>query len=216
MLRRLDRIVALDPGRPEIADDRRQIRDVTRQVAFDPGRWTPERAAHVATLFDGLAPGWNERPAAGRLEAVDDALARGGPFPAGPALEVGAGTGQISGRLATRLTPLVSVDLSAAMLALAPAALRRIRADASSLPVASGSVAVVALVNMFLFPTEVDRVLAPRGLLLWVNTQGEDTPIYLPAEDVAAALPGDWDGVASQAGWGTWSTFRRAAPPAPA
>ena len=201
----------LDPGRPEIADDRRFIREVTRQVAFEPGTWTPERAAQVAALFDGLAPSWHERPGAGRHEAVDDALARGGPFPAGPALEVGAGTGMISALLATRLMPLVSVDLSAAMLAVAPPALLRVQADASSLPVAGGSMAVVALVNMFLFPAEVDRVLAPDGVLLWVNTRGDATPIYLSAEDVATALPGEWDGVAAEAGWGTWSTFRRAA-----
>ncbi|MGI8684459.1 MAG: hypothetical protein ACR2MO_05120, partial [Acidimicrobiales bacterium] len=87
----------------------------------------------------------------------------------------------------------------------------RLRADSSTLPVRHGAAAVVALVNMFLFPAEVDRVLAPDGVLLWVNTLGDATPIHLPATDVQAALPGDWDGVAADAGWGTWATFRRAA-----
>lgn len=212
MLRFLPRIVAAEPGRPELADDRRPIREVTRQVAFDPGGWSPERAARVAELFDGLAPAWHERPAAGRFEAVDDALARGGPFPAGPCLEVGSGTGLVTPRLAARFSPLVSMDLSPGMLALAPPGTLRARADASALPVPDGRAAVVILVNMFLFPPEVARVLAPDGVLVWVNTLGDATPIHLPAGDVASTLPRAWDGVAADAGWGTWATFRRAAP----
>ncbi|MGI8685410.1 MAG: methyltransferase domain-containing protein, partial [Acidimicrobiales bacterium] len=159
----LPRTVPAEPGRPELADDRRPIREVTRQIAFDPGGWSPERAVHVAAMFDGLAPSWHERPAAGRYEAVDDALARGGPFPPGPCLEIGSGTGLVTPRLAARFSPLVSMDLSPGMLALAPAGTFRLRADSSTLPVRHGAAAVVALVNMFLFPAEVDRVLAPDG-----------------------------------------------------
>ncbi|HEX2700111.1 MAG TPA: class I SAM-dependent methyltransferase [Acidimicrobiales bacterium] len=213
MLRPLPRLVPADPGRPDLADDRRPIREVTRQVAFEPGGWFPERAARVAALFDDLAPGWNERPSAGRFEAVDDALARGGPFPAGTSLEVGSGTGVVTSRLAEHLSPLVAVDLSAGMLAHAPTRTMRVRADASALPVAAGTAAVVALVNMFLFPHEVARVLVPHGVLLWVNTLGDATPIHLSASDVEAALPGGWDGVHSSAGWGTWAAFRRASAP---
>jgi hypothetical protein len=46
---------------------------------------------------------------------------------------------------------------------------------------------------------------------MWVNTSGDQTPIYLPAEDVVASLPGQWDAVAAEAGWGTWVVVRRAA-----
>lgn len=212
MLRTLPRIHPAEPGRPELTDDRRPIREITRQVAFEPDRWTPERAANVAALFDSLAPVWEERPATGRLEAVGDALARGGPFPSGPCLELGSGTGLISDLLRAHFSPVVSMDLAAGMLALAPPANLRTQADASALPVPDGAVAVVALVNMFLFPAEVDRVLAPDGVLLWVNSSGDATPIYLPAADVIAALPGDWDAVASEAGWGSWATLRRAPP----
>lgn len=211
MLRSLPCVVPPEPGRPEMADDRRPIREVTRQIAFEPGGWTRDRAAQVSALFDGLAPGWHERPAAGRFEAVDDAMARGGPFPSGPCLEIGSGTGLVTPRLATHLSPLVSMDLSPGMLALAPADALRVQADSSTLPVRDGAAAVVALVNMFLFPAEVDRVLAPDGVLVWVNTLGDATPIHLPATDVQTALPGDWDGVAADAGWGTWATFRRGA-----
>jgi len=44
-----------------------------------------------------------------------------------------------------------------------------------------------------------------------VNSLGECTPIHLPAEDVARALPGEWAGTAAEAGWGTWCVLRRGA-----
>ncbi|MYS84687.1 hypothetical protein [Embleya scabrispora] len=46
-------------------------------------------------------------------------------------------------------------------------------------------------------------------MLLWVNQLGVDGPLYLPAADVAAALPGRWDAVEAEAGWGTWAALRR-------
>lgn len=211
MVRHLATLIPADPGRPDLADDRRAIREITRQIAFEGG-WSRERAAKIVELFDSLAPEWHERPAAGHVEAVDDALARGGPFPAGPAVEIGSGTGLISPRLTGHLAPLVSMDLSPGMLAMAPATSVRVQADASALPVPSGTVSVVVLVNMFLFPAEIERVLAPHGVLVWVNTLGDATPIHLSADDVAAALPGDWDGVAAEAGWGSWATLRRSTP----
>ncbi|MDZ7734427.1 MAG: hypothetical protein U5R31_16350 [Acidimicrobiia bacterium] len=67
----------------------------------------------------------------------------------------------------------------------------------------------MALQNALLFPAEVDRVLRPGGVVIWVNSRGEHTPIHLPAEEVADVLPGDWDGVASRAGEGTWCVLRR-------
>ena len=198
-----------EPGRPALGDAHHPIRAVTRAVAFDgPAAWTPERAAHVAALFDELAPEWHLRPGE-RLEAVADALDRGGPFPAGPCVEVGAGTGLATLLLAERLAPVVAMDLSAGMLALAPSSVPRVRADAAHLPVATAAVAVLVLVNMFLFPVEAARVLRPDGVLVWVNTLGDTTPIHLTAADVAAALPGSWGGVTADAGWGMWATLRR-------
>lgn len=55
------------------------------------------------------------------------------------------------------------------------------------------------------------RVLAPDGVLLWINQLGEDGPLYLPADDVAAALPGQWQAVEAHAGWGSWAALRRRA-----
>lgn len=212
---RLERVVAAPPGRPTLEPDRRPIREVTRQVAFDPGAWTPERAARVVELFDGLAPDWNSR-AGVRTEAVADALARGGPFPPGPVLEIGSGTGVATPLVAAALGQVVSVDLSPGMLALAPHLTPQVRADAAVLPFPAGAAAVVVLVNMFLFPAEVDRVLRPDGVVVWVNTLGDETPIHLPAGDVVAALPGAWDAVTADAGWGTWATVRRAPDAQPA
>ena len=203
------------PGRPALADAHHPIRVVTRAVAFDgPAAWTPERAANVAALFDDLAPEWHLRPGE-RLEAVADALDRGGPFPAGPCVELGSGTGLATLLLAERLAPVVAMDLSAGMLALAPPAVPRVRADAADLPVATAAVAVLVLVNMFLFPAEAARALRPDGVLVWVNTLGDATPIHLAAADVAAALPGDWHGVTADAGWGVWATLRRQAATSP-
>ena len=64
---------------------------------------------------------------------------------------------------------------------------------------------------MFLFPAEVERVVAPHGVVVWVNSRGPETPIHLTAHEVDEALGHGWDGVASQAGWGTWSVHWRTA-----
>ena len=63
---------------------------------------------------------------------------------------------------------------------------------------------------MLLFPEEVDRVLARGGSLLWINTMADETPIHLSAEQVVAALPGEWHASASRAGTGSWCVVRRA------
>src|SRR5262249_44090736 len=86
----------------------------------------------------------------------------------------------------------------------------QIQSDASVLPFRAGSAAVIALINMFLFPTEISRVLADDGVVLWVSTNGDQTPIYLPPADVLRALPGPWAGITAEAGWGTWLPAGRA------
>ena len=59
------------------------------------------------------------------------------------------------------------------------------------------------------YPAEVDRVLGTDGVVVWINSRGSDTPIHLTAAEVDEALPGTWAGVASRAGWGTWSVHWR-------
>lgn len=188
------------------------IRKVTRQIAFEAGAWTPERAANVAQLFNAMAPEWSARhDPQHHAEPLVDALARGGPFPRrGRVCEVGSGTGMLTPLLTDRFGTVLAVEIAEGMARLAPPNVgHRVLADGAVLPCADGAFDLVVLFNAFLFPAEVDRVLASDGVLIWVSAMGDDTPIYLPVEDVGAALPGAWKGVASEAGWGTWASYRR-------
>ena len=209
MLTELPRVIADKPERPDLGDIATYMRALTREIAMDTNTWTPERLAEMIGWFDSVASGWRERDRAERHDALRDALARGGPFPDGMCLEVGAGTGNATRDLRADFDVVVSIDLSQAMLSLSPLRDRQIQADASVLPIRAGSVSVVALINMFLFPAEVTRVLSEDGVVLWVSTNGDATPIYLSPADVLQALPGTWHGITAQAGWGTWLTASR-------
>lgn len=210
MLRTLEIVIPAEPDRPELAGPDHPMRKVTRQVAFEPDGWTPERAQKVAQLFDGLAEQWQERTSAERRTPLGDALARGDVARGGLCIEIGSGTGSSSDQLAACFDSVVALDLSREMLRHAPEKpAHRVQADASRLPIADARADCLVLVNALLFPREMDRALAPRGTLVWVNSLGDRTPIHLSADDVSRALPGEWDGVASEAAWGTWSVFRR-------
>jgi SAM-dependent methyltransferase len=206
------------PSNPGGADH--PMRIMTRRAAGleGPG-WDADARAEVAGLFDRLAPEWHTRVSPQREAVVVDALDRGLPAVAGrsegrrpgTAVEVGSGIGTYSALLAERFERVVAVDLSAEMLRLAagePAV--RVLADSAALPLADGAADALVLVNMLLFPDEVDRVLAADGCVVWANSSGESTPIHLPPEDVIAALPGAWTGIASRAGVGLWAVVRRA------
>jgi SAM-dependent methyltransferase len=189
------------------------MRIVTRRAAgLEAGGWTRELRKDVEKFFDDLAPEWHTRETPQRVAVVMDALSRG-LGPVGPrelAVELGSGTGTYSRLLADRFARVVAVDLSLAMLKLAPRGpAHRVQADGAQLPLRDASAAAVVLVNAFLFPSEVARVLAPGGAIVWVNSSGEQTPIYLSVEDLVARLPGEWTGTASRAGEGHWCVLRR-------
>jgi hypothetical protein len=209
VIEHLPRLGPEPPGKPDGDNEDHPMRKVTRQVAFEPLGWTPERAMKVAELFDGLASGWHTRDHPHRLAPLADALARGGLPPGGVGIEVGSGTGMATPWLQQRFASLVPVDLSWEMLIRGTGP--RVQADAQHLPFPSGAADAVVLVNMLLFPAEMARLVAPSGALVWVNTSGTSTPIHLTANEVDAALPGDWTGTASEAGWGTWAVLRRSA-----
>lgn len=95
------------------------------------------------------------------------------------------------------------------MLANAPDLAPRVRSDASLLPFPDASFDAVLLINMLLFPAEIDRILRDGGSVLWVNTLGDQTPIHLPPADVLHALPGEWSGRTARAGTGFWVAARR-------
>jgi len=185
------------------------MRELTVAIATEDTTWTKERAAEVGAFFDSMASGWRERDMPERHDALADALTRGGAFPPGWCIEIGSGTGNATQDLRTAFRDVVSTDLSLEMLRLAPFADCRVQADASALPFRTESVRVVALINVFLFPHEIARVLTDDGVVVWVSTNGDATPIYLSPREVVNALPGTWDGVTSLAGWGTWLTARR-------
>lgn len=190
------------------------MRIATRRAAgLDPGGWTPELRKEVAAFFDTLSGEWHTRTSPQRTAVVMDALERGLGRQAsrvGVGVEVGSGIGTYSSLLAQRFATVLAIDLSLAMLKLAPAGIaHRIQADAAMLPLRDWSAAAIVLINCFLFPAEVDRILAPDGALVWVNSSGSQTPIFLDAEDVLSALPGTWTGTSSQAGEGTWCVLRR-------
>ncbi len=186
------------------------MRKVTRQVAFD-GAWDAERAAKVASLFDGMAPEWAARSSnPDRQASIVDALDRGQVDCGGVWLECGSGAGGNTHLLCDQDRNLVALDLAKEMLVHAPSDLApRVQGDSSSLPFADDAFDTVLLVNMLLFPQELDRVLSPGGRLLWVNTLGDQTPIHLPVEDVMRAMPGDWTGVTAKAGSGFWLSMER-------
>lgn len=211
MSRTLPRILASPDDKPLPPRNTAQaFRSFARDLAVGRRAWTATEAEFLAELFDQLAPDWDTVQATGRDDPLRDALARGD-LPYGRCLEIGSGTGQFTPLLASAFPAVISVDLSEQMLRQAagrsPA---RVRADASALPVPDASISVVAAIDMLLFPTETVRVLAPHGVLLWINQLGEDGPLYLLADEVADALPGRWTATESAAGWGTWAVLQRA------
>jgi hypothetical protein len=189
------------------------MRIMTRRAAgLHPGPWDEAARAEVTAYFDALAPEWHTRTSPERDAVVADALARGTGEAAGDVcVELGSGIGAYTPSLASRWGRVLATEVSLEMLRLAPAdAGHRVLADGSQLPLTAGAAAAVVLVNCFLFPEEVDRVLSADGVVVWVNSSGAETPIHLPSSDVVAALPGAWTGVESTAGVGTWCVLRRA------
>ncbi len=190
------------------------MRIATRRAAgIEGGGWTDELRGEVAAYFDELAVEWHTRTSPERMAVVRDALSRGLEAlrpPAGSAVEVGSGIGSYSDAIAERYATVIAIDLSLEMLKQAPGGpAHRVQADGAQLPLGDSSVAAVVLINAFLFPAEVARVLSPDGILVWVNSSAERTPIHLSPDDLVAQLPGAWNGVSSRAGEGLWCVLQR-------
>ena len=185
------------------------MRTVTQQIGSGDG-WSSERASFVAGVFDELSVGWHADHSSDlRMAPLEDALDRGDLGP-GRLVEIGCGTGAATERISARRPVAAALDLSPRMLALAdPTVAPFVRADAGALPLAAGSVDVMVVVNMFMFAASYDRVLAPEGQFVWISTMGDETPIYLPPEEVVDLLPGRWTATGSYAGTGLWLVARR-------
>ena len=211
-------IITLDPIDPAAVVDgldgvNHPMRHITETIIND-GSWGADRRADVASFFDELAKDWSgSRSAEQRASALDDVFVRAAdwvPRATGFALELGVGSGMFTPTLVKRWGTVVAADISPAMLAEVPPGLAPVmRADASRLPLVDRSTHLIVLANMFLFPAEMDRVLADGGAIVWLNSRGVNTPIHLTTEAVLDALPGEWSAVESQFGAATWAVCRR-------
>ena len=208
-------VVAIEGHEPSgLGSDDHPMRVMTRRIAGLVGPpWDDAARAEVTEYFDGLADTWHTRTSAARDAVVIDALDRGVPTDrrgSGVCVELGSGIGAYTPALAARWPQVLAVEVAMEMLLRAPADVgHRVLADGASLPLPDGAASAVVLVNCFLFPAEVDRVLGPDGVVVWVNSSGTQTPIHLTAEEVVRALPGRWRGVTSGAGVGLWTVLHR-------
>jgi SAM-dependent methyltransferase len=206
-------IIPPQTGKP-VLDNVSELQAFARAVAVD-GIWTADIARATAGMFDSMAATWNTERSTNRFDAVHDALHRGQIPVGGRCLEVGSGTGQITPLLADHFDEVVSVDLSTAMLAQAPASASfRICCDAAQLPLRDDVFDAAVLVDTFCFAGELGRALIAGGHIIWVNLLGQDGPLYVPAADIANALSGNWTGIESTAGWGSWAVLSAARPAA--
>jgi SAM-dependent methyltransferase len=195
-----------------IGNERHPMRIITRQVAgLASGRWDSQTSDQVVSVFDELASEWHTRTSPQRTAVVEDALSRGfGRRSDSLAVEVGAGIGTYSGLLVERFDDVLALDISLEMTRLAPGdRAHRVLADGADLPVRCGAADAVVMINAFLFPAEVARVLRRGGVVIWVNSSGGQTPIHLSTDEVVSALPFPVDGVEARAGVGTWCVLTR-------
>ena len=215
MIRELARVVPAPPGKPVRAEAARS-QERARRLALQPRTWDRAEAAAMQADFDAAAAGWEASRGGYRPPVLADALARGGPFRPGRAVEIASGTGLLTPLIAAVWPQVAAVDLSAGMLARSAAA-DRIQADAARLPLADGCAAAVVIGDGPLFAAEAARVMAAGAVLVWSNALGDGAPFFVPVEVLAtvmaAATGRAWDAVHSQAHWGSWAVLRPAGLP---
>jgi SAM-dependent methyltransferase len=212
MIRDLSRVVAAPESKPVRAGAARS-QERARRLATRPGTWSRDEAAGMAAEFDEMAASWEDERGGYRPPVLADALARGGPFRPGRAVEIASGTGLLTPLIAAVWRPVLAVDLSWGMLSRS-AARHKVQADAARLPLADGCADAVVIGDGPLFAAEVARVMAADAVLVWCNALGTGAPFYLPAEvlveAMAAATGRAWDATRSEAYWGTWAVLRAA------
>ncbi len=212
MIEKIPRVVAAPPGKPVRAEAARGQQRAVR-LALHPGTWDRREAAAMRADFDEAAPRWDAERGGYRRPVLADALARGGPFRPGLAVEIASGTGLLTAQVQARWPTVIAVDLSYRMLTRSAAA-HRIQADAAHLPLASRSVDAVIIGDGPLFAAEVARIMTQDAVLVWSNALGREAPFFLPTELVAqvmtAATGRVWDAIESEAHWGSWAVLRSA------
>jgi SAM-dependent methyltransferase len=215
VIQMLPRVVPAPPGKP-VREGAAQGQQRARRLALRPGTWDRQEAAGMRARFDEAACGWDTDRGGYRRPVLADALARGGPFRPGRAVEIASGTGLLTPLIRAVWPAVISVDLSHGMLARAATGCR-VQADAARLPLASGCADAVVIGDGPLFAAEAARIMAQEAVLVWSNALGHDAPFFVPtvilAEAMAAATGRPWDAIESQAHWGSWAVLRPAGPP---
>ena len=141
VIRELARVVPAPPGKP-VREEAAQGQERARRLAMRPGTWDRQEAAAMRAGFDAAAGGWDDSRGGCRRPVLADALARGGPFRPGGAVEIASGTGLLTSLIAQVWPEVAAVDLSGGMLARSAASCR-IHAGATRLPLAGCAAAVV-------------------------------------------------------------------------
>jgi SAM-dependent methyltransferase len=214
MIERLPRMVAAPPGKP-VREGAGGAQARARRLALRPGTWDRVEAAEMMTGFDTAAATWEADRGGYRRPVLTDALARGGPFRPGRAVEIASGTGLLTPVIQGVWPAVVAVDLSRGMLSRS-AERHRVQADAARLPLADGSADAVVVGDGPLFAAEAGRIMAEGAVLVWANALGRGAPFFVPTEilieamTAATSLP--WDAVESQAHWGSWAVLRPGSP----
>ena len=169
--------------------NRRFARFVTDVVTRNPRLWFLFRGP-MRRQFDRMANRWDSMRSDDAMAPVEAGLER--VDPPRRVLDIGTGTGLGAFAIARRFpeAEVLGVDVSEKMIERArenaPPELRnRVRfepADAAHLPYDDGSFELVVHANMFPFPDELARVLAPGGHVLFSFSGGAQTPIYVSPE----------------------------------
>ena len=121
VIRELPRVVPAPPGKP-VREEAARSRERARRLALRPGTWDRSGAAAMQAGFDAAAAGWEDSRGGYRRPVLAGALARGGPFGRGRAVEIASGTGLLTPLIAAVWPRVAAVDLSAGMLARSAAA----------------------------------------------------------------------------------------------
>lgn len=200
----LPRVLAPLAPSPQLPGEEHRSRAL--QSRFEAG--DPAVADDLRSEYDEQAAGWLAWTAGqpDYLLPLGDALERGVTVDPAVVVEVGAGAGPATGVLRERFGLVVAVDLSQRMLLQSAAGAVRLQADARRLPLRSGSVDLLVGVNAVGDWAEIERVLSPRGELVWVSSFGPETPLWTPVATLAAAFPRRRL-VTSSAGRGEWSVL---------
>jgi len=212
VIENLPRVVPAPPGKP-VREEAAEGQARARRLAEQPGTWGQAEAAGMVAHWDEAAASWESDRGGYRRPPLADALARGGPFPPGRALEIACGTGLMTPLISEIWPDVAGLDLSSGMLGFGTAR-NRLRTDVSRLPLADGSMDAVVICDGPLFAAEVARVMTSGAVLVWSNALGTGAPFHLPttvlAETMTAAAGHDWDVVQSEAHWGSWAVLRPA------